>query len=155
MNNKTCGWCTKPSLQAICITCNAEIIICHNSIDCCWVHREGGIICDTLVLGMQAWPIPDSIEPSTTNDIPKPVNIKKHIALVLATSKRSGKRYAEMLGLKNYLVVTSQKQIEGLKTRAIVITPGYYEKIQGVQYQADYVMRVAMRMGMLSNAPLG
>ena len=156
---KNCGWCDQPSLQATCVHCTRDIYICHNSVDCSWTHRDsdkrkGGFYCWNTN-HTQASPIPETIEPSETDDISKPVDVKQYPALVLATSKRAGKQYADMLGLDNYKVVMTQRETQGLKTRAIVITPGYYDRLEETRYQAGKLMFVAMQTGRLTNAPIG
>lgn len=154
--SKNCGWCGGPSLQAICIYCDADIFICHNSIDCSWTHRGGGFNCKRFpILGRQAEPKMPTIEPSSTDDIPRPVVVKEYPAIVLATSKRAGKTYAEMLGLKNYKIVMTREALEGIRTRGIVITPGYYERVEEARYKAAELLAMTMRTGMYTNAPMG
>lgn len=51
---------------------------------------------------------------------------KEHPILVLASMQSRGDRYAESLGLKNYIVRDAQNYLNGLKIRGVVITPGYF-----------------------------
>lgn len=152
--SKNCGWCGSPELQAKCINCNGDIYICHNAVDCAWSHRAGGFTCSRYK-GRLAHPMNGTIEPSSTADIPKPADIKQYPAVILATNNRAGKQYADMLGIENYMIAMRESELEGLKVRAVVITPGYYEKIESIKYKTTSLMRIAMRTGMLTNTPLG
>lgn len=157
---KDCGWCKQPSLQAICMYCNAPIYIVHNSVDCSWSHRgtvekPGYFACDDGAGDHMAWPKPSTIEPSSTDDIPKPANVSEYPALVLATSKRAGRQYADMLGLKNYRVVREQYEIEGAKARAVVVTPAYYQKMEESRHYALNLFHAAVHAGTYTNAPRG
>ena len=152
--SKNCGWCASPSLQAKCIYCGGGIYICHNSVDCSWSHRNGGFDCITCK-GHSAHPLNGTIEPSSTDDIPKPVDIKQYPAVILATTLRSGKTYATMIGIENYRIVMSMYELEGIKTRGVVITPGYYDKVEKAKYKAAELVSMANLIGRYTNAPQG
>lgn len=153
---RLCGWCKNPSLEAECRNCAKPIYLCHNSVDCDWAHREGGFHCESYSTNPSAaFPVTATIRPSSKDDIPKTVDIKQYPVAVLATNKRNGKTYSEMLGIKNYIVVTKREEIEGLHVRAVVITPAYYEQLEEHRWRLGLLTEATSRMGRLTNAPRG
>lgn len=77
------------------------------------------------------------------------------VICVIATSLEAGTSYAQELGLVDYRVCTDPAKTEGLRTRAIVVTPGYIEQIQRAQWKAREVFDIALRNGLRSGINLG
>lgn len=51
-------------------------------------------------------------------------------AMVIATSIDAGREFAEMLGIRNYIVCDSVEQTRGRRMRSVVATPGYLYEIE-------------------------
>lgn len=54
--------------------------------------------------------------------------------VVLATSKEAGEAYCKVLGLSNYRVVTNQAHTQGIRMRAMVISPGFLSELEGEKW---------------------
>lgn len=51
--------------------------------------------------------------------------------VILATDRRAGEKWARTVGIVNYIVVTSERDLQGLRIRGIVVTPGYFDRAIG------------------------
>ena len=64
--------------------------------------------------------------------------------VILATSKKNGRDYAESIGIENYVVAVEQRNIEVLRTRGVIITPGYFDWIMSQAWKALDLARIAI-----------
>lgn len=78
-------------------------------------------------------------------------------AVILATSVSDGEAYAAALGLADYRIGTAwaAARLEGLHTRAVVVTPRFATALSAGDVRAWHLFHVAERNAMHSGAPRG
>lgn len=66
-------------------------------------------------------------------------------AMVIATTPEAGKKYAEIVGIKNYVVACDIAQSQGLRMRTVVITPGYLYEADKKSWEARSALDGALQ----------
>ena len=64
--------------------------------------------------------------------------------LVIATDNLAGDDYAKVMGLENYLVRNEIEKIQGLRFRAVVVTPGFIMQAERARYESEEAYGKAM-----------
>lgn len=74
---------------------------------------------------------------------------------ILATTHKSGHVYAEALGLKEYRIITDEKQGKGLRIKTFIVSPGYFRKMEQQYFEANNAFDSLMQSAAIGLSPLG
>lgn len=75
--------------------------------------------------------------------------------VVVASSPGAGKEFAEVARLDNYRVVTDVNKAQGLRTRGVIITQGYWAKVHRAQWEAEAVYDAVNQSSLMESTPKG
>lgn len=75
--------------------------------------------------------------------------------VVVASSPGAGREFAEVARLENYRVVTDVNKAQGLRTRGVIITQGYWEKVHRAQWAAESVYDAVNQSSTMTRIPRG
>lgn len=86
----------------------------------------------------------------------EPIKLKDYVAIV-ATSQKAGKEYAHAVGLDmdETRIITDPRQAQGLRIRALIITPGYFSFIMNGMWGRMGTLDSATHSAVGHNAPAG
>ena len=79
----------------------------------------------------------------------------KYPVAIVATNVREGKKYAKALRIEDFKIVTNLQMTEGLRTRAVIITPGYVNHIQNWIFSSMNLVDVVSSQAYRSDNPMG
>lgn len=89
--------------------------------------------------------------------VKKGVPIGKSTVVVLATSLDEGLKYVEAIGLRDYWVFTNETadRLEGLRIKAVVVTPGYLQEADRAMVNKMAAFYAAEHSAYMANAVRG
>ena len=79
----------------------------------------------------------------------------KYPVAIVATNLREGKKYAKALRIEDFKIVTNLKMTEGLRTRAVIITPGFMNQLQNWIFSSMTLIDVVSAQAYRSDNPMG
>lgn len=86
-------------------------------------------------------------------DIPRE---KEYTIGILATTVEAGVEYATVLGIEDYYIVTKPTQGQGLRIKAFIISPGYFDQaFRAFWSKFDGYDVMMQNLAMTANGPMG